>query len=176
MFVFFFLFFLHGALKLEGFQRIRDFNAREVIMLVVQVKCKNGSGCMFLRVFLQKNCDQLPTTIIYGQAISKSSPKKCIHFQSLLSSTSLLLTSSTECIKRNFRFLWSMTRHTFWTSWIERSTKLASHRGCGCDVVDACWRWWWFRLQWEFLVYYWSSWGRRRSWDFLICQLAMCFW
>ena len=47
-------FFLHGALKLEGFQRIRDFNAREVIMLVVQVKCKNGSGCMFLRDFLQK--------------------------------------------------------------------------------------------------------------------------
>ena len=33
-------FFLHGALKLEGFQRIRDFNAREVIMLVVQIKYK----------------------------------------------------------------------------------------------------------------------------------------
>ena len=115
MFVFF-SFFLHGALKLEGFQRIRDFNAREVIMLVVQVKCKNGSGCMFLRsLFLQKKEIMINSNYYYLWSSNFKISQKCIHFQSLLSSTSLL-TSSTECIKRNFRFLWSMTRHTFWTS------------------------------------------------------------
>ena len=137
MFVFF-SFFLHGALKLEGFQRIRDFNAREVIMLVVQVKCKNGSGCMFLRsLFLQKKEIMINSNYYYLWSSNFKISQKCIHFQSLLSSTSLL-TSSTECIKRNFRFLWSMTRHTFWTSWIERSTKLAGRRRRGCGWCRWC--------------------------------------
>ena len=198
MFVFF-SFFLHGALKLEGFQRIRDVNAREVIMLVVQVKYKmEVDACFWGSFFIQQKSEtnyllfnRKPVVLVqYTDILSntwylwscnnfKIISKKCIHFQSLLSTLfhqPSSCTSSTECIKRNFRFLWSMTRHTFWTSWIERSKQASRGRVVVdvVDVVDACWRrwWWWFHSESLCIIEAPEAAGG----DFLICQLAMCFW
>ena len=98
MFVFFFLFFLHGALKLEGFQRIRDFNAREVIMLVVQIKYKMEVDTCNELFYKKKNqfwrgpLDGLclgprlrSVKIGKLQFIFKIITKrKCIHFQAIL--------------------------------------------------------------------------------------------
>ena len=109
-------FFLHGALKLEGFQRIRDFNAREVIMLVVQIKYKmEVDACN--EFFFPEKKNQFWRGPLAGLCLGPRlrsvkigklqfifkiiTKRKCIHFQAILwsvpSAAFFLLHPSSSC-------------------------------------------------------------------------------